>query len=200
MVFIVSEPENVVNVDELSACNSYYYKHCQLIRDLYNERFYDGCNQNLIVDQITESYMYDETVQSAVIGLAKVLTRLSFLKDTKKENKYTNYWFITLTSKDEWNETDAKQKIDKFRESHFKKYKYIYCEEHGTNSEKYHQHVLVYNTGRFHTGINLKSTKYYDANINIQRVSNKPNSLKNIIEYMKKENDIKGDLQFFSSI
>lgn len=119
------------------------------------------------------------------------------ITSSNKKVKNTTWWFVTLTSKPDWTEIEAKEKIDKYRQSHFKKFPYMWVEEHGTESEKYHQHVLVDNPGRFHTGINLKPTKYYDANINIQRVTDTHNSKKNIVKYMTKENKPQGNLQHF---
>lgn len=153
-----------VSIDELLPHHRYYYTHSTVVRELYDERYYDGADQNYMIDNIVEKHMYDENVQSAVIGFAKFY---NLITSSNKKVKNTTWWFVTLTSKPDWTEIEAKEKIDKYRQSHFKKFPYMWVEEHGTESEKYHQHVLVDNPGRFHTGINLKPTKYYDANINI---------------------------------
>lgn len=198
MIYEVKEIKEEVSTDLLTADHLYYYKNCQLVRELYDDRYYEGCNQNQMLYDIVDKHMYDSTVQSAVFGYAKTYAYIKNIIDSKK-TKYTKFWLITLTSKPEWDEIEAKAKIDKYRETHFKKYRYVFCEEHGTESEKYHQHILVENEGRFHTGINLKPTKYYDANINIKRVVDRHNSVRDVLEYMKKENPLQGNLQFFAS-
>lgn len=195
-IFEVQEPTYEIDISNLNIQTLYYYRNSTKVREEYNERYYPEIDQNWLVHDITERFMYDENVQSAVFGFAKYYNLICSVNN-KSKTKYTTWWFITLTSKEEWSEEESKEKIDKYRESHFKKYKYIWVEEHGTESEKYHQHVLVDSAGRFHTQINLKSTKYYDGNINIKRVTDTYNSKSNIIKYMSKENAPQGCLQHF---
>lgn len=194
VIFEVKEIFEEVQTNDLRPDNLYYYKESQTLRELYDERFYEGIDQNWLIENIIDNNRSDETIQAAIIGCAKMISKLK-----PQKNKYTNWWFITLTSKEEWSEIDAKAKIDKYRESHFKKYKYMWVEEHGEDNGKYHQHILVESDKRFHTGVNLKPSKYYDANINIKRVGNLFDDKKNVYEYMFKENTPQGNLQHFKS-
>lgn len=194
-IYEIKDLPTVVDTSDLNIQNRYYYNNSQALREIYDERYYDGIDQNWLVYDITERHMSNENIRSAIFGFAKYYNILCCIDN--KTTKYTNWWFITLTSKEEWGEELAKVKIDKYREAHFKLYKYIWVEEHGTDSDKYHQHILVESSKRFHTGINLKPTKYYDANINIKRVTDTHNSKTNIVKYMTKENKPQGNLQHF---
>lgn len=196
-VFEVKEISKEIQTNELKAHHLYYYKNSIRIREIYDERYYDGIDQNFLMEVILENFMHDENVRSAVIGFAKTYSYLKSMVDSSK-SKYTSWWFITLTSKPEWSEELAKVKLDRYRESHFKLYKnMIWVEEHGTESEKYHQHILVDSSCRFHTGINLKPTQYYDANINIKRVTDTHRSKEDVLAYLQKENKPQGNLQYF---
>lgn len=196
MVYEIGQIASVVNTDQLYPQNAYYYRNSIFIREKYDDRYYEEIDQNFLMECILDENMSNECVQSVVIGFAKTYTYLRCVVDSKKQ-KMTDWWFITLTSKEEWSEDESKEKIDKYRDSHFKKYKYIWVEEHGEENEKYHQHILVESTGRFHTGINLKPTKYYDANINVKRVTDTHRSKEDIVKYMSKENKPQGNLQHF---
>lgn len=193
-IYEIKEVSEEVRTDELRSDNFYYYKESQTLRELYDDRYYEGIDQNWLIENIIDNNRSDETIQAAIIGCAKMMAKIQ-----PQKNKYSDLWLITLTSKDEWDEIEAKAKIDKYRESHFKKYKYIWVEEHGGESGKYHQHILVESKNRFHTGINLKPSKYYDANINVERVKNGMNDKANVIKYMTKENKPQGNLQYFMS-
>lgn len=196
MVYEICESAQSVNTDQLLAHNAYYYRNSIFIREKYDERYYDNIDQNFLMDCILEENMSNESVQSVIFGFAKTYSYIKSIVDSRK-TKFTDWWFITLTSKEEWSESEAKEKIDKYRESHFKKYKYVWVEEHGDVNEKYHQHIVVESRGRFHTGINLKPTMYYDANINVKRVTDTHRSKQDILLYIQKENKPKGNLQHF---
>lgn len=193
-----SDQEFIAPIDELNWFNQRYIKYNEYMRNIYNDNYYEGCDVNDICYRIMQKHWYDEgsEVVPMVIRVQKEFEIYDKLSKAKKE-RFTNWWFITLTSKPEWTEIEAKAKIDKYREARFKTYKYIYVEEHGTESEKYHQHILVESDVRFHTGQNLKKTKYYDANINIQRVTDTHRSKVDIVKYMTKENQPLGDLVHF---
>lgn len=199
MVYDIVEIAPEVRVDQLMYHNAYYYRNSQYVREKYNERYYDEIDQNFLMDCIIEENMSNECVQSVLFGFAKTYSYIKrCIVDTQRPG-HSDWWFITLTSKEDWSEKEAKEKIDKYRESHFKKYKYIWVEEHGEENEKYHQHILAENKGRFHTGINLKPTQYYDANINVKRVTDTHRSKQDILKYLQKENEPQGDLQHFRS-
>jgi len=186
------------NLEDWYKCCS---KYSQFFTEKYNKYYYDGVNQNLLVQKLFDKYWYtpgSETV-TMVLNAQNLMSIKEKLYNCKKV-KFTNWWFITLTSKPDWTEIEAKAKIDKYRQARFKDYKYIWVEEHGTNSEKYHQHILVESDKRFHTGQNLKPTKYYDANINIVRVTDTHRSKVDIVKYMTKENQPQGNLTHFGCI
>lgn len=200
-VIEIEDEPFVAPTDDLNWFNQRYIKYNDFFASRYNDHYYHGCDQNEICDKVLQKYWYDEG--SGVVNMVqRVHKEFVFYENLKscKKSKYTNWWFITLTSKPEWTENEAKAKIDKYRSSHFKKFKYIWVEEHGTENEKYHQHILAENTERFHTGVNLKPTKYYDANINIQRVTDTHRSKVDIVKYMTKENKPQGNLQHFACI
>lgn len=198
-----SEEEFIAPVDQLCWYQQRIIKHNEFMRKRWNEWWYPNADFQDLCWRMFDKYWYEEGtgIVNTVLTVQKEQEILDKLKKCEK-TKYTNWWFITLTSKEDWSEELAKCKIDKYRQSHFKNYKnIIWVEEHGTESEKYHQHILVetnYKDQRFHTGINLKPTKYYDANINIQRVTDTYNSKTNIIKYMTKENKPQGNLTHFN--
>lgn len=187
--------------DKLSDWYKYCLKYSQYFTDKYNDYYYIGCDQDKLVQKLFDKYWYSEG--SDTVSMVMNAQQMMEIKDkivNSKKVKFTNWWFITLTSKPEWTESEAKAKIDKYRQARFKDYKYIWVEEHGTESEKYHQHILVESDKRFHTGQNLKPTKYYDANINIVRVTDTHRSKIDIVKYMTKENKPQGSLTHFGCI
>lgn len=201
------EGERIAPLDGLHWFNQRYLHHNPFFREKYNDLWYEDCNANEICDKILDKHWFDKGsgVVEMILATQKDFERKEKMEKALKkvENaEYSNWWLITLTSKPEWSEEQAKIKIDKYREAHFHSYinKYVWVEEHGTESEKYHQHILVETTNkkqRFHTGINLKTTKYYDANINIQRVVNTPVSKGNVLKYLTKENQPQGCVAHF---
>lgn len=201
-IYAIDIEDEEVNApqDELSDWYKYCLKYSPFFLEKYNEHYYNGCNQDQTVQKLFDKYWYttNETV-SMVLNAQRMLELKDKLSRYKKE-KFTNWWFITLTAKPDWTETEAKAKIDKYRQARFKNYKHIWVEEHGTESEKYHQHILVESEQRFHTGQNLKPTKYYDANINILRVTDTHRSKVDIVKYMTKENKPQGCLTHFGLI
>lgn len=201
-------PEIIINeevrapVDALAWFQQRVIKHNEYMREKWDEWWYPNCDAQDLCWRMFDKYWYETGtgIVNTVLTVQKEQEMMDKLSNLQK-TKYTNWWFITLTSKEGWSEELAKCKIDKYRQSHFKNYKYIWVEEHGTESEKYHQHILVETwtkEQRFHTGINLKPTKYYDANINIQRVTDTYQSKDNIIKYIQKENKPQGDLKHFN--
>lgn len=199
-IYEIDDSEFVAPQNELEDWYKYCLQYSPYFTQKYNEHWYNGVDQNELVQRLFDKYWYStsETVGMVLNAQSKMEIKYK-LHNTKKE-KFTNWWFITLTSKPEWTETEAKMKIDKYREARFKAYKYIWVEEHGTDSNKYHQHILVESEQRFHTGQNLKPTKYYDANINIVRVTDTHRSKIDIVKYMTKENKPQGNLTHFGCI
>lgn len=113
-----------------------------------------------------------------------------------------NIWWITLTSDPEKSEEQNKKDIDKFRNSKFKNFKYVWVEEHGTQSERYHQHIMVQGPQKkFHTQQGLKRNEghYYTAKvIDVQRQPYTEAGINNRIKiYMSKENKPQGDVEYF---
>lgn len=191
---IIDESEDVAPVNVLNPYFSYLVEHNLFLREKYYEWYHPQCDPNKLFDTLLTKYFYSEhSISDTVIQYAKMdLMNIKKLNAAMKSSR--KFWFITLTSKEEWQEFESKQKIDKYRESHFRLYKYCWTEEHGTEGGKYHQHILV-EGDRFHTGQNLKPTKYYDANINVKRVEG--GTVHNIIKYMSKENPIQGNVEHF---
>lgn len=188
----------------LNVLNQWWYDNVDFVRSYCDKHHIECTDLNDTVEEATEElHLID--VQFWIDCVVRMTYQIPGMLPGRRRPKVvlqqnvSNWWLITLTSKAEWNEAEAKERIDRYRESHFKKYKYVWVEEHGTESDRYHQHIVAYNEKRFHTGINLQSTKYYDANINIKRVSNDDGSKERVIRYLGKENDPKGDIEFFRS-
>lgn len=203
-VFEIDNTPFVAPTDELNIFNKRVLKYCPAMMEYYTNHYYKGRDQNELCDFVFKKYWHETkgAIVNAVISAHKECERI--LKDAKTVEKpnYSNWWLITLTSKPEWDEIISKEKIDKYREAHFKqnKFKNVWVEEHGEENGGYHQHILVETTNpkyRFHTGINLKPTQYYNANINIKRVTNTEASKKNILEYLTKENKPQGNVNHF---
>lgn len=179
--------------NKLNYINKWYYDDNEFLRDKWNIWYNpQEQNPNKDFDKMMEYYFYEEkSIPETVITVCRKDLKRNGIKKVMKQ-KFGKRWFITLTSKPEWTEQEAKDKIDKYRTNHFKKYKHIWVEEHGGENGGYHQHILV-EGDYFHTGQNLKKTSYYDANINVLRCG----SNNGIFEYMNKESEILGDTDYF---
>lgn len=197
MIQIISD--NVFNapIEQLNEFQQLLLIENEFMREKYNEYYYTGCDPIEICYKVFNRYWY--TPGNNIVNTVLKVNEKMLKKKTKiiSQENIDNLFFITLTSKEEWTEKEAKAKIDKYRTSHFKKYKYIYTEEHGTDNNKYHQHILVKSKSNFHTGQNLRPTKYYDANINVKKCTNTQTSINNLKIYMSKENKFIGDIKEF---
>lgn len=198
MIQIILDTVFNAPIEELDEFQQLLLIENEFMRNKYNEHYYTGCNPKEICYNVFDRYWYTEGN-----NIVNTVMKVNIIMLKKKSKVITssqitdNLFFITLTSKEEWTEIEAKAKIDKYRTSHFKKYKYIYTEEHGTDNSKYHQHILVKTKGNFHTGQNLRPTKYYDANINVKKCTNTQVSINNLKIYMSKENKFVGDIKEF---
>ena len=142
MAQIINLEEVHAPVDRLSWFQARVIKHNEFMRDRWDEWWYPNADYQDLCWRMFDKYWYCEGngIVNTVLTVQKEQEMIDKLKNCEK-SKYTNWRFITLTSKEEWSEELAKVKIGKYRQSHFKNYKYIWVEEHGTESEKYHQHV-----------------------------------------------------------
>jgi len=170
MVQVIDDVKYQAPVEELDELQQLLLKHNEYMNDKYNDHYYNGCNPVELCYTVFNKYWYSDgtNIVNTVMRVNEIMLRRKS-KPSKTQENDSFLFLITLTSKEEWTEVQAKTKIDKYRESHFKKYKYVYVEEHGTDNGKYHQHILVRSKSNFHTGQNLRPTKYYDANINVKQ-------------------------------
>lgn len=183
----------VAPIDKLYDLYQKYYKHNEFIREKWNIWYNKKSeNHNKEFEEMIDHYFFlDKSIPDTVLEITMRDMKREKVRKVMKRN-FGKRWFITLTSKPEWTEKESKERIDKYRQNHFKKYKYIWTEEHGGENGGYHQHILVEGE-YFHTGQNLKPTSYYDANINVLRCG-KNNGL---FEYMNKESQIQGNTDYF---
>lgn len=196
----------------LSQTSEWLLANSETIRKYFEEHkelcFTSG-DLNQLVMEALESLPYTEDYLILMINLAQYTNRLLSRRPVRQAiaagaggDKRT-FFFVTFTSDPEKSEDDNILDITRYRQSHFKKYKYTWVgEKDSAESGKYHQHVLIECPKKVvHTQQNLKPAGYYKGNINVQKVTPTKASINNIITYMKKEGQIpKGDIEYFLNL
>lgn len=195
-------------IPSLNPSAAWLLDNCPSIKEYYEENMMDGVDPNLLVMEALDFYMlgnYTEDKLHLMICWAhynnKLLSRKVVRQAIEKSDKRT-FYFVTFTSDPDKSEDENRLNITRYRQSHFKKYKYMYTEEkQSADSEKYHQHILIECPLKVvHTKQNLKPAAYYKGNINVQKVTPDKASILRIIEYMKKESLPKGDVEYFLTL
>lgn len=192
-------------ISSLTPSSEYLLANSEYIRQYYEENMMDGVDVNQLVVEALESMPYSENFMILMINWAnfnnKLLMKRTVSQAIKNSDKRT-FYLITFTSDPEKTEEENMLNITRYRQSHFKKYKYAWTfEKDSAESGKYHQHVLIECPLKVvHTKQNLKPAAYYKGNINVQKVSPTSASIKNIINYLGKENAPKGDVEYFLNL
>lgn len=104
-------------------------------------------------------------------------------------------WLLTFTLHPNDKEKDLKPRVIKS----LKKYKYMYVEEHGTDSGRYHIHAIVETDDPrgFENGYNLKPTANHQGRIDRKRyLYNNDDGGK----YLSKETKILGDVEYIQNL
>lgn len=196
------EPE-LHPVYEFYMMNSYTIR--QYVKDHWEEGYNNGDLMRLI-DEAIDFSMNDEIIEVLRMSVSFVdrLLRPMKVRQAISENcNKRTFYLVTFTSDPLKSEYENMVDIDRFRLSHFKKYKHCFVsEKESAENKKYHVHVLIECPLRVvHTKQNLKPVKYYKGNVNVQKVTpTKPSILRIVKDYFTKENKPKGDVDYFLNI
>lgn len=198
----------VFEIPEMNPIAAFYYTNSICVKDYYDKNYIKGLSSedmDALVWEAVDFHSAQSEVQYVSIMAARYAAKLA--KKTKVAEALTKadprkFWLITFTSDPNKSEDQNRLDITRYRQSHFKKYKYIYTEEKDSaESGKYHQHILIECPLKVvHTKQNLKPAAYYKGNVNCQKVSPTRASIDNIINYLNKETPVKGDVEHFLNL
>lgn len=198
----------VFDIPQLSPIPAFYYANSICVKDYYDKNYIKGMNEedmDSLVWEAVEFYSAESELQYVSIMAARYAAKIT--KKTKTADALVKadsrkFWLITFTSDPDKTEDQNRLDITRYRQAHFKKYKYVYTEERDSaDSKKYHQHILIECPLKVvHTKQNLKPAAYYKGNINNQKVSPTRSSIDNIIYYLNKETPAKGDVDYFLNL
>lgn len=186
----------------------YYLMNSITVRQYYNDNWFKGVDENELVDEAVCMNIHIEEVQQMLFMSVHFVNKLLKTDPVKKSignierQSGRTFYLVTFTSDPEKDEVQNICDITKYRQNHFKKYKYVYAEEKdSSNSKKYHQHILIECPLKVvHTKQNLKPAGYYKGNINVKRVTATKPSVDRVLEYLSKEKPAKGDVDYFLNL
>lgn len=199
----IDESVPVAPLEELHHLHRFYCNNCSRVKDEYNERYYLGCDANRIVDKIMDDFISYEDVKQVLFKTVGNVALWNLIEGKTKmpDQKIPTIYHITFTSDPNKSEEQNAFDITRYRKR-LEKFPHFWVWEHGTTSEKYHQHMVVqcpYKDQR--RDQNLKPTNYYNARVHSEPVERNKLHLRRLVnEYLCKENKPEGDLEYFRNL
>lgn len=198
----------VFEIPALSPIPAFYYDNSICVKDYFDKNYLKGMtseDMDALVWEAVEFYTNQSEVQYVSIMAARYaakITKKVKCADALKKADKRKFWLITFTSDPKKSEDQNRLDITRYRQSHFKNYKYIYSEEkESADSKKYHQHILIEAPLKVvHTKQNMKPAAYYQGNANVAGVCPTRADINRVIEYLNKETPAKGDVEYFLNL
>lgn len=194
--------------------NQYLLDNCESIRKYYDENYMDGFEPDELVNEAMDHYLDSTPFSDEKLSLIINWTHYIFSKTKRTKKPQVQkvsddkrlFHHVIFSSDPSKSEEQNIKDIDRYRNAHFKNYKHCWVsEKFSADSERYHVHCLIECPMKVvHRKQNLKPASYYKGAVMVNKGSGgKPfpqKDIGNLLVYFEKENEVKGDLEYFKNI